>query len=272
VHIYQQRIGLKGARSIADTWIVSRWAHRTAATWLLQAAIAGLLGGCGGAGASVAGVTPSTSGPITKAQALAYARAVNLQPADMPGFSSIGREAEAPAPGRYILEYTRCHGGIDPARRVASISSAEFSTGTAFDTEIMKSTVEVWPTPSLLAINSSTAHSSRGRACFVRYLHAVHKHLNQARKGRMQIGPFTISIVPNPLPGVSHSFLTAINETRLQRGGAVRAHIYRDIFGFISGAAEVELEAVGFGHPVPTPAEEKALLLLLDRARASAIR
>jgi hypothetical protein len=219
----------------------------------------------------VVNVSPLASGPITKAQALAYARAVNLQPADMPGFTNIGREAEAPAPGRYGLKYTRCRGGIDPARRIASISSAEFSTGPAFYTKVMKSTVEVWPTPTLVAIDSSTTHSPRGRACLVRYLHAAHEHINRARKGRMQIGPFTISIVPNPLPGVSHSFLTAINETRLLRSGAVRAHIYRDIFGFISGAAEVELEAVGFGHPVPTSTEEKALLLLLDRARANTI-
>jgi len=256
--------------SAADTWIVSSSAYRSVATWLLQAAIAGLLGGCGAA-VSVAGVTPSTTGPMTKAQAQAYAHAVNLQPADMPGFTSIGNETEAPAPGRYGLEYTRCRGGVNPARRSASISSAEFSTGPAFYTEVMRSTVEVWPTPALVAFNSTTAHSSRGRACLVRYLQAAHAQINRARKGRMQIGPFTISIVPNPLPGVSHSFLTAINETRLLRSGAVRAHIYRDMFGFISGAAEVALEAVGFGHPVPTPTEEKALLLLLDRARANAI-
>src|ERR1035441_2467851 len=90
---------------------------------------AGLLAGCGGTSASVVNVSPLASGPITKAQALASAQAVNLHPADMPGFTNIGREAEAPAPGRYGLKYTRCRGGIDPARRIASISSAEFSTG-----------------------------------------------------------------------------------------------------------------------------------------------
>jgi hypothetical protein len=249
---------------------VSRSAYRSAVAWVLLAAIAGLLAGCGGAAASAGGAA-ATSGPITKAQAQVYAQAVNLRPADMPGFTTIGSETEASAPGRYGLEYTRCRGGVDPARRIASISSAEFSAGLAFHAKVMKSTVEVWPTPALVTINSITAHSSRGRACLVRYLHAAHEHINLVRKGRMQIGPFTISIVPNPLPGVSHSFLTAINETRLLRSGAVRAHIYRDIFGFISGAAEVELEAVGFGHPVPTSTEEKALLLLLDRARANAI-
>jgi hypothetical protein len=246
-------------------------AYRTAATWLLPAAIAGLLGGCGGSGTSVAGVTSSTSRPITKAQAQVYAQVVSLRPADMPGFTAIGREAETPAPGPSALQYSRCRGGINPARRIAGISSAEFSAGSAFHAELMKSTVEVWPTPALVTVNSTTAHSPRGRACLLRYLHAAHEHINRARKGRMQIGPFKLSIVPNPLPGVSHSFLTSLNETRLLRSGAVRVHVYRDIFGFISGAAEIELEAVGFGHPVPTPTEEKSLLLLVARARANAI-
>jgi hypothetical protein len=76
--------------------------------------------------------------------------------------------------------------------------------------------------------------------------------------------------VPNPLPGVSHSFLTKIDETRLLRTGAIRAHIYRDIFGFITGAAEIELEAIGFGHPIPAPTEKNTLRLLYGRATANA--
>ena len=87
----------------------------------------------------------------------------------------------------------------------------------------------------------------------------------------MQIGPFTIVTVHTPLPGVSHSFRTTINETRLLRTGAIRAHVYRDILGFTTGPAEIELEAIGVGHPVPAATEEKALLLLLARARARTV-
>jgi hypothetical protein len=135
----------------------------------------------------------------------------------------------------------------------------------------VKSTVEVWPTPALAASNNSPSHKARARACFVRFLEAFHRRTNRERKGRMQIGPFTIATVPNPLPGVSNSFLTTIDETRLLRSGAIRAHIYRDIFGFITGPAEIELEAIGFGHPVAASTEAQALHLLLDRARASTI-
>lgn len=221
----------------------------------------------------MAGVTPPTSGPITKAQSIAYAHAVNLQADDVPGFTSSGSETEVPQPGREGLEYVRCRGGVNPTRHVANIQSGEFSAeaGRTFYAKTMQSAVEVWPTAAMAAFNNTTAYSSRGRACLVRFFDAIRKRINRERKGRRQYGPFTITTVPNPLPGVSHSFLTVIKETRLLRTGVIRAHIYRDHFAFVSGAAEIELEAVGWGHPVPTAMEEKALLLLLGRARANTI-
>lgn len=231
----------------------------------------GLLAGCGGTGASVVNGNRPASGPITKTQAVAYAHAVNLHAGDLLGFTSSGSETEAPKPGRLALEEVRCSDGVSPAGRIAQVESTEFSAGRAFYGKIMKSTVEVWPTPALVASNNSPSRKSRARACFVRFLKALHKRTNRERKGRMQIGPFTINTVPNRLPGVGHAFLTTINETRQLGTGAIRAHIYRDIFGFTTGPAEIELEAIGFGHPVPTSTEAQALHLLLDRARANAI-
>jgi hypothetical protein len=219
----------------------------------------------------VVAVTPPTSGPITRAQAVAYAHAVNLQPGDLSGFTNSGSETEAPKPGRLALEESRCSGSVSPTRRIAQIESTEFSAGHSIYSELMKSTVEIWPTPALVASNNNPSRKSRARACFVHFLNALHKRTNRERKGRLQIGPFTITTVPNPLPGVGHSFLTTINETRLLRTGAIRAHIYRDIFGFTTGPAEVDLEAIGFGHPVATSTEARALQLLVDRATAHAI-
>ncbi len=214
----------------ADTDRMSSRLLRPGVAGCITLLTAGLLAGCGSA-ASVVGVTPATSGPITKAQAVAYAHAVNLQAGDMPGFTTSGSETEAAKPGRLALEETRCSGGVNPARRIAKIESTEFSAGSAFYGKVVKSIVEVWPTPALVVSNNNPSRKSRARVCFVRFLDALHERTNRERKGRMQIGPFTITTVPNPLPGVSHSFLTTINETRLLRTGAIRAHIYRDIFG-----------------------------------------
>jgi hypothetical protein len=107
--------------------------------------------------------------------------------------------------------------------------------------------------------------------CFVRFLKALHRHMNLERRGQMRIGPFTFKAVPSPLPGAANGLLTRIDETRLARGGAIRVHIFRDIFGFTSGPAEIELEAIGFSHPVAEPTEVRALHLLLARAAAHAV-
>lgn len=233
--------------------------------------IAGLLPGCGGAAASVVGVTPTMPEPITKEQAVAYAHVVNLQPGDLPGFTNSGSETEAPKPGRLALEEIRCSGAVNPGRRIARIESTEFLAGVGLNGKIIKSAVEVWPSPALIAPNNNKSHKSRARACFVRFLRALHERTYRKRKERIPIGPFTVTTVPNPLPGVSDSFLTTVNETLLRRTGAVLAHVYRDIFGFTIGPAEVELEAIGFGHPIPTSTEAQALQLLLGRATAHAI-
>jgi hypothetical protein len=229
----------------------------------------GLLAGCGGA-VSAAGITRSVSEAITKAQALAYAHALNLRAGDMPGFTSSGNETEASMPGRLALEEIRCSGGISPARRIARLESPEFSTAHASTSEIVKSAVEVWPTPAVVAINNTPHHRSRARVCFARFLRTLHHRINLERKGRMQIGPFTITTARNPLPGVINSFRTRIDETRLLRTGAILAHVYRDIFTFTTGPAEIELEAVGFGHPIPASIEVSTIHHLRDRAIAHA--
>ncbi len=239
-------------------------------TWFVALLMPGLLAGCGGT-VTAARTTPSASKAITKAQVLAYARAVNLQAGDIPGWTGSGSEIEAPKPGALALEEIRCSGAVNPDRRLGRIESRELSAGRAAFSEIIKSAVEVWPTPALVAANNNPNRRSRSRACFVRFLRAFHHRVNLERNGRMRIGPFTIATVPYTLPGATNSFLTTIGETRLLSTGAVRAHIYRDLFGFTIGPAEFELEAIGFSHPVPTSIEVQALQLMLNRATTHAV-
>jgi hypothetical protein len=247
-----------------------RLLQRGAVRSAILLAASGLLAGCGGTAAGVH-VTPAPPDPITEAQALAYAHAVNLQAGTLPEFTSNGSETDAPAPGRSALEYDHCRRGVNPALRIADISSAEFSSTNSSSGDVLKSNVEVWATPALVALNNTRSHSPRGRECLARLLDATHKRINQERKGQRRLGPFTVTMVHDPLPGVSHSFVTTLNETLLTRTGVPRAHIHRDIFCFITGPAEVELEAFGVGHRVPASIEQGALRLLLSRATANVI-
>jgi hypothetical protein len=175
---------------------------------------------------------------------------------------------ETAAGKRSGAEFVRCYGGVSPARRLLKIRSPEFSAGRAAQGQIIQSTVEVWPTSALAARNNAAYFSSRGRTCFLRELTSLHRQLNKQRAGKLQFGPLRIGTLPDPLAGVSHSYLRTIAET-LERNGQIRVHIYRDIFTFISGAAEIEPEATGYSQPVPTATEERLLLLLVSRAEAS---
>jgi hypothetical protein len=230
-----------------------------------------LLAGCGGgAGASAASATPQAATPITKAQATGYAHAVNLRAADVPGLASFSSEHELPAPQRLDFEFARCIGGVNPARAIVNTLSPQFSLsgGPAAQAQFEESRVQVWPTPGLAANNYAAYQSSRGRSCFLRDLEASREQLNRQHPEQFQHGRPTVVTVPITLPGVRQSFLRT-KVVPLFRGGRLRIRIYHDVFTFIYGPAEIELEATGFSHPVPSGTEERLLLLLLSRAKAS---
>jgi hypothetical protein len=241
---------------------------RRGAGWAALLLVCALAAGCG-AGTTATAVRPSD--PATaEARAVAFAHAVNLRAGDLAGYFGSGAETQEPKPGRYDLEYHGCLRAGGPARGTAAISSPELAAGRAFDSRLVISRVEVWPTAGLVALHEARSHGARGRACLVAFLDATHAQTNRERAGRGQIGPFTIKFVSYPLPGVTSSFLTRIDETRLRRNGSVLLQIYRDLYGFATGRAEVELEAIGFSHPVPAVTEKAALARLLARARANA--
>jgi hypothetical protein len=227
-----------------------------------------LIGGCGTGGGSATGAGATTPTPVTRAQAVSYGHAVNLRAGDVPGFSASEAEVEAPKPGPAGLEGARCTGALDPRRRTAAIESTTLEAGRVRAARFIRSRVEVWPTHADVVSNSSKAHTEHGRACLKRVFEAARARVNRNRQGA--IGPFKIASAPISIPGLERSYLTSINETRLRRSGAVLVHIYRDLFAFISGPAEVELEAVGFSHPLAASTEQQALEVIVARARANA--
>jgi hypothetical protein len=239
-----------------------------AATWCALVVAGSTLAGCGGGSGTSAAGASQTSAPITKAKAVAYADAVNLGAGDVPGMSIEAPKGEDPAPARPAFEFARCFGGVSPAGRIVKIHSPVFSAGRAAHAQLVEASVEVWPTPGLAARNTATFLSPRGRACFLRFREASNRQLNQRGAGWLQRGRPTVATVPNPLPGVSQSFLRTIAQPLL-RGGRIRLYLYHDVFTFISGPAEIELDATGFSHPVPSATEKRLLLLLLSRAKAN---
>lgn len=251
--------------------------RRPIATWLVLAVASSLAAGCGGGSASSDSVTLSASRPITKTQATAYARAVNLHAADLPDMSIISPEGEhtaKPEDG----EFERCmRQGFNGHRRIVDIHSATFGWTVAGEFERLSSAVEVQPTAALTALTNAANRSRRGLTCAKRYLTSAF-----AKKGtdKVRYGPVTVSRLPNPLPGVDGSFEYRFATTVVAGSTANEEMVdyvtqpireipfYFDTFGFISGPVEINLIALGDPRPVSKVAEQRLLSLLSSRAKA----
>jgi hypothetical protein len=89
---------------------------RMIATMLVLTATGALAAGCGSSsGSSASSGSPIAGTSITKAQATAYAQAVNLGAADVPGTTIIKAEGEGKALTVAGVEFERCAGGVSPS-------------------------------------------------------------------------------------------------------------------------------------------------------------
>lgn len=233
-------------------------------------------------GRTAAGVhTPDPTGAAsapTKAQAIAFARAVNLTSADVPGFTATTKkdehEPETPAEKRLQHELQRCTGGVLNSRDgLAAVSSKDFKLedhGLGFS---VSSEVTVARTPAATAKELAAIRASHVRGCLSHYLNLLLKDqlLKESKTQKLPpgaVGPTSISIVQGtpPAPGATGSFGWQIVATLTLR--QVRIPFYFDILGFVYGPAEVSLSSTGSLKPFPAGAQEHLYWLLLKRAKA----
>jgi hypothetical protein len=252
---------------------------------LVLLASSGLLAACGGSHSAAvavapaaaatathpavaAGASPSAARALTKAQAKAFARAVNLTAADVPGFkvSSEHHEQETPAEKRLEGELTRCAGGAARNLQVAEVSSKEFEREDKNGVQSVQSGVTVEPTAALAVKELAEARSQRGRNCFSHYLSLLFKG---KKFSGASIGPISISAGSPSAPGTSGSFGWRISTTITVNRVAVP--FYMDILGFVYGPTEVSLFSFGLPEPFPAATEQHLFSLLLQRAKANSI-
>jgi hypothetical protein len=240
---------------------------RAVVAWLALVAVGGALASCGGSRGAVVGAA-SSSAPVTKGQAAAYAHAVNLLPADLPDMTIVASEREGKAPTPGDRELATCDGGPNPDRVISKIKSATFKGSVEGVQEEIKSSVEVEPTEALAAENRRVALSGRFLRCLGRLLPQTFAKADGG--GRAHWGRATVSRLPTPLPGTAGSFGVQITTTVTTpaRVGQPPIPVYIDEFGFVSGSAEIGLSVFGAPQPVPTETTERLLALLHRRAEA----
>ncbi len=242
-----------------------------------------LLGACGRSNptaVSTVTVTTATSGSHTgtqatppaarggspaKTQALAFAHAVNLTAADVPGFKpTTEHHSETAIEKRRERELQGCAGvGLEAGQSVTQESSPDFKLEHGILDLSVNSEVSVARTPALAAKELATIRSSHFRACLTKYLDLLFGE--QDRPGTT-VGPISIVQGTPPAPGASGSFGWRITATITARG--IKLPFYQDMLGFVYGSAEISLVSSGALRPFPAAVEQQLFTLLLDRAKA----
>jgi hypothetical protein len=236
---------------------VSDSAHGRAAAWLLLGALCVAISGCA-SGQAATGA--SASEPVTELGAVQFANAVNLSAHDLPEMTMPFAAGEAPPPGASAVAFARCFGGVNPTLRKLKAHSPEFTSGRAANARSLQSEVEVLPSAALAASSLAAYSSPRGLACISKAENTLHRR----RRGTLRLGPVTITRLAVPLPRAARSFGLRITATL--HGAKRHIPVYKDVFGFLVGPAEIELTAVGFTHPIPAATENRLLAVLYQRA------
>ncbi|HKH79238.1 MAG TPA: hypothetical protein VJ996_04405 [Solirubrobacteraceae bacterium] len=257
--------------------------HLRIAVILALLATGALLGACGSSVHSTAttavhrgaptgahaGAPAGASRPPTRAQALAFARAVNLTAADVPGLKASKAQAhqhETAAEKELERELMHCTGASsNSGKGLAEVSSQDFKFEHGIIDLSVNSEVSVSgnsQTPALIAKELGAIRGNHIRACLSHYLNLLFK--GQKYQGAT-VSPVSILQGTPPAPGASGSFGWRITVTITVHG--IRIPFYLDILGFGYGRAEVSLLSSGVLHPFPAAIQQRLFMLLLTRAK-----
>jgi hypothetical protein len=184
---------------------------------------------------------------MTKDDAVAIARTINLTGDDMPGYSS-SRSTPSTGDGRFGKRFDRCAGTVPTSKAVADVQSNDFERSSQGSFDAVSSDVLVLPNAALARKDLRAAATKRARKC-----------LAAAFTGQKAAGGVTIlSAKVTSLPAPAANGVAIRIKMRVATQG-VTFPMYTDFF--IVGRGPVEA-ATGFtsGPSPPLRAEEKRVV------------
>jgi hypothetical protein len=197
----------------------------------------------------VFGVRALNAAAVTRAQAHAVARAINLTGNDVPGFKA------SPIPPRVFSQTGRCPGELPPSHWLAFAHSDAFERGAGDSFLEVNSAAAVLPTAQLARRDLAALSGKRGRQCFAT---AVKRSFAGSAFKLLRL-----SIKPRPAPapgGVGLRFAL-----RLSRAGTVSIE-YADALLFVRNQVSVALDTAAIGRPFPAALERQLSEALVARA------
>jgi hypothetical protein len=204
--------------------------------------------------------------PPSRAQALVFARAVNLSAGDIPGTSVEAKHRPAETAGERREERAcEMRAGWGHQHTLAEVSSPKLKRGQELEIERITSTVSVLRDESAVSRQFALLASPAARKCAARVLtrNLDDRSIRDARWGHV-----TVSKLPIDAPETTASVGIRIVAELEIPFNEVSIPIYVDLLGFAIGRAEIGLSAISATQPVPTSTEHELVALLLARARA----
>jgi hypothetical protein len=184
---------------------------------------------------------------MTKDDAVAIARTINLTDDDMPGYSS-SRSTPSTGDGRFGKRFDRCAGTVPTSKAVADVQSNDFERPSQGSFDAVSSDVLVFPNAALARKDLRAAGTKRARKCMAAAF------AGQKAAGGIKILSAKVTSLPAPTANA-----VAIRIKMRVAAQGVTIPMYTDFFIVRRGPVEA---AVGFtsGPSAPLRAEEKRLV------------
>ena len=197
--------------------------------------------------------------PLNASRAVAFARAVTLHRADLPGAVPTRRSKSSAAQER---EAARCGGHTTVA--LGGGSSPDFHRGAGLNRESTSSSVQVLGDAAAVRGDLAYASSHAGLACYAKVLgkslddeQDTHVRLRGVRVGR-------IGVTVGPSEQASGIRVTA--DVAIV-GTGVQVRLFIDALSLPYGPAELDVYSTSFVQPAPERTERELLELLRERAQ-----
>jgi hypothetical protein len=239
--------------------------------------LASLVAGCGSTGGSAAGSQRAiTNTPSPRVEA--YADAVNLRAADLPGMAAVshaGRIANGVPLGAAI---DRCTGRVGRSgQAVAPLTSAFFSEPAnrrsiadpsgvkpAMSGDRVYSVIDVMRTEAL-ALRDVTALGAGGTRTCLKEHYEGHEGIvdSEQRYSHVEVSPLSASLAGLPAVGLRVQGTFAAGSGSRRRVEPFAA----DFIAMVSGRSVIELRAVGMPRAFAVAGERRLVALLLQRAK-----
>jgi hypothetical protein len=211
--------------------------------------------------ATTAALASSTT--ITRADAPAIAKAIQLRPGDLPGY---GQQPNpfTPQEEKANTQAAKCDGGVSSFDALINAPSAYFLTKTA----AISSFVEIFSSARLAAQDVAASGSSRGVACALR---VYAKQIKASAPKGETISLSSIGRLPSIVSGIAGATAYRLVLVAHAKQGNTEHTVtsYSDYIAFAYRQVEVDLSAAFHVTPPPT-LERKLTLLLLQRTKAAA--